>query len=100
WEMGSINADSICEDENENPLPNGLGKAYYVPLNFRDVSQPLPAANPAPSEPVPPAKKPQLALVGRGYQRLFSNLVGEVKEWKTFSARRAAEKFKGSLLEP
>lgn len=32
--VGAINADEIREEEGYNPLPDGQGKKYYVPLNM------------------------------------------------------------------
>ncbi|MEX2031227.1 MAG: phage portal protein, partial [Dehalococcoidia bacterium] len=33
-EIGVYNSDDIAELENRNPLPDGLGRKYYVPLNW------------------------------------------------------------------
>jgi HK97 family phage portal protein len=38
--MGVLNADDIRELENMNPLPNGQGKTYWVPLNMGDAANP------------------------------------------------------------
>lgn len=37
-EWGIINADEWREKENMNPLPNGQGEAYLVPLNMVDAA--------------------------------------------------------------
>lgn len=34
---GWLSADDICEMENRNPLPDGMGKIYLVPLNMVPV---------------------------------------------------------------
>jgi HK97 family phage portal protein len=44
WQHGTISADEWRERENENPLPDGLGKQYYVPVNYTPVGQPEPEA--------------------------------------------------------
>jgi HK97 family phage portal protein len=37
FNMGAINQDEIRELEEMNPIPDGLGQKYYVPLNMVDV---------------------------------------------------------------
>jgi len=45
WQLGTMSQDDIRDKENMNPLPDGKGKDYYVPLNFAPVgSTPAPAA--------------------------------------------------------
>jgi phage portal protein BeeE len=41
WEVGSISANEIREDENENPIDGG--DKYYFPLNYGVVGEPIPA---------------------------------------------------------
>ncbi len=36
---GVMNADTWREKENMNPIPDGLGKGYYMPLNFAPVEK-------------------------------------------------------------
>lgn len=36
-EMGALSPDDIRESENLNPLPDGIGDVYLVPLNFQAV---------------------------------------------------------------
>lgn len=38
WQHGTLNADQWREAENENPLPDGLGQQYYVPVNYAPVN--------------------------------------------------------------
>lgn len=40
FEHGVISQDDWREIENMNPLPEGQGQTYYVPLNLRDSSKP------------------------------------------------------------
>jgi len=34
FQMGAMSPDEIRAKENHNPLPNGLGEHYYIPLNM------------------------------------------------------------------
>lgn len=52
-EIGVYNADDIAEMENRNPLPDGRGQVYMVPLNW------VPA-------PTPEADEPLRAVARRG----------------------------------
>jgi HK97 family phage portal protein len=57
-EMGVLTADDICEFENLNPLPDGLGKTYILPANMQDaakLTEPAPAPAPTPAPEPPPA---------------------------------------------
>jgi len=51
-DRGVFNADMVLDLEDMNPQPDGLGKAYVLPLNMMSkaavVAAPLPAALPAP----------------------------------------------------
>ena len=38
-QWGWMNADDIRELENQNPLPDGIGKKYWQPLNMIDASK-------------------------------------------------------------
>lgn len=44
---GVYNADDILEKEDENPLPDGKGQAYWMPLNMLEVGDHL-TPNPSP----------------------------------------------------
>ena len=50
FQVGSLSQDDIRELEDENPLPDGIGEGYYVPLNMISLEQ---AQNP-PEPPAPP----------------------------------------------
>lgn len=39
-QWGILNVDEIRAKENKNPLPNGAGKKYLMPLNMEDVENP------------------------------------------------------------
>jgi HK97 family phage portal protein len=43
WQHGTINADEWRAMENEDPLPDGLGRQFYVPVNYAPVN-PIPGA--------------------------------------------------------
>lgn len=38
-QWGWMSADDIRDKENENPLPDGQGQTYWMPLNMRPVNQ-------------------------------------------------------------
>ncbi|MEV0586333.1 phage portal protein [Nonomuraea sp. NPDC050310] len=54
---GWASADDIRELENQNPLPDGRGEVYLVPLNMKPAPTPEEAATPPPA-PAPPAPEP------------------------------------------
>lgn len=39
-QWGFLNGDDIAELEDMNPLPNGVGKVYWMPINMQDASDP------------------------------------------------------------
>jgi len=102
WQMGSISANEIRADENENPIKGG--DKYYVPVNYQatdEPPQPRPAAVPPvepnePPEPPTPKKKPGSAF----FHVVLANLTNELKAWENFSSKRAAAKLRGLLVEP
>jgi HK97 family phage portal protein len=122
WQMGSISADEVREDEDENPVPGGYGKKFYVPVNYIAVDAPnQPGAtatpgkeefdptnpNPDQSEPDPnktepnPKPKPKKnGAVGAGFKVLLTNLVSELKGWESFSPKRASAKLRGLVIDP
>jgi HK97 family phage portal protein len=55
---GIINADDWLELKDENPLPNGQGKTYFVPLNWVPLDQAGKEPEPAPAPP-PPTPEPE-----------------------------------------
>lgn len=57
--MGVMNADDIASRENLNPLPDGLGKVYMVPMNMTPLDQ---ARSLSPGE----RRRAQQALVASG----------------------------------
>ncbi|MFB4294806.1 phage portal protein [Nonomuraea sp. ATR24] len=54
---GWLSADDVAEMENMNPLPDGRGEVYLVPLNMKPAPTPKEAAMPPPA-PEPPAPPP------------------------------------------
>lgn len=71
WMDGNLSADEIRELENQNKIPDDLGKSYYVPLNMIPVEQ---AGTPQQgdairswtSSPNPPGLPDPLAVVAVG----------------------------------
>jgi HK97 family phage portal protein len=51
---GWMSADDIRDLENQNPLPDGAGKIYLMPLNMADASKPAPPTA-APTVPALPS---------------------------------------------
>jgi len=49
-EWGWLNADDIRELEDMNPLPEGLGEGYLIPLNMREVGEEVLPLLPEPQE--------------------------------------------------
>lgn len=43
WQHGNLSGDEWRAKENENPIPDGLGKQYYVPVNYAPIN-PVPGA--------------------------------------------------------
>jgi HK97 family phage portal protein len=101
WETASINANEIREDENENPIEGG--DKYYYPLNYGVVGEPVPAVpstNKPTSTPDPAVNGSESKSIAKGYKKLFSNVISEIKSWDTFTAKRASAKLRGLVLEP
>lgn len=40
WEVGAYSPDDILALEDMNPLPGGIGKQHYVPMNFAPIGAP------------------------------------------------------------
>jgi Phage-related protein len=47
---GIINRDEARSLEGLNPIADGSGQAYYVPMNMIDPTQPIDNQNSAPNE--------------------------------------------------
>lgn len=68
-QWGWLSADDVCDKENMNPLPGGIGKIYLLPLNMVPADRigevidaqiaakapPAPAPQPAPNDPSSPS---------------------------------------------
>lgn len=52
--IGVSNADEIRELEDEEPIPNGEGAAYWRPANMIEVGSPTSDLAPTPGDPMPP----------------------------------------------
>ncbi len=70
WQHGNLNADEWRIKENENPIPDGSGSLYYVPVNYQPAISPQeePVAEPEPEadmtpEGMPPEGMPPLVAV-------------------------------------
>lgn len=49
WQVGALSQDDIRESEDLNPIPDGKGEDYYVPLNYTRLGAEPVAAIPATS---------------------------------------------------
>lgn len=120
WQMGSISANEIRADENENPIKGASGDKYYIQSGYVDANgPPAPApgapkpalqqgepkpgespADPAQSEPNRGPKPGKSGAMGNGFKMLFSNVVNEIKGWSAFNPGRASAKLRGLLIYP
>lgn len=57
---GWLSADDIRQIENMNPLPNGAGAVYWMPVNYQNAEAGLKPPEPTP----PPAPPPPVLPVG------------------------------------
>ena len=100
---GWLSADDILEFENMNPLPNGQGKVYLVPLNMVPVDQAgkmndkgkMPEKMPEDEEEMPMKKKKQM---GRAFQRLFQDATTRIIKRERADVIRRAKQFEKGLL--
>lgn len=44
--MGAMNRDEVRDLENMNPIPDGNGKEFFIPLNMHPASEPFPNQTP------------------------------------------------------
>jgi HK97 family phage portal protein len=68
WQQGTLSADEWRSKENENPLPDGLGQQYFVPVNYAPVNPPPGEQIVAPATvretvPTAPGAAPELVAV-------------------------------------
>jgi len=61
-QWGWLSADDINELENRNPLPDGQGKVYLIPLNFQDSRNLIKTEQPTPEQPVVPTTPSDAAV--------------------------------------
>jgi HK97 family phage portal protein len=79
---GWLNADEIREIENMNPMPDGQGKIYLVPLNMIPASEagktPEPASEPAQQPTEEKNRDIYRKRLENAYIRLISDAIGRV----------------------
>ncbi len=100
---GWLSADDIRELENQNPLPDGQGKVYLVPLNMVPADQ---VGKEPPPEP-PPNQTNSLRedrslrsadtrrRIGNAYKRVFADAVSRIIRREEADVMRAANKHLG-----
>lgn len=100
-DSGWMNADEIREIEDMNPVPEGKGKIYTIPLNMIPVDQIVKQDDvDKESEPEPePEKKTeqriQWSVVATSYRRLFEDAMGRVVRREKADIMRFANKILG-----
>jgi len=81
-QWGWLSADDICDRENMNPLPNGIGKVYLLPMNMTPAdritelidAQIKAKETPAPAPGTPPAGAPDPNAVQQNALALVENI--------------------------
>lgn len=111
WNMGAMNLDQIRQLENMNPIANGGGKEYWIPLNMVPLSQalkePVPLKMPALTEPAPQrALKPgeQRSVKGRqrlqrAYEPLWKDAAIRILRREVAAIEKASKKYLGQRNE-
>jgi len=99
---GWFSANDICELENRNPLPDGKGDIYLVPLNMMEAgSEPPepPAPRPAPQPEPPPrsfwAERRSDAVLLESFGEIFTDAVGQILSREANNLKRLLAKIEG-----
>ena len=58
WERGILSADEWRAQDNMNPLPDDMGRTYFVPMNMTPLDRALEEPEPEPSAPAIPPTPP------------------------------------------
>ena len=89
---GAMSADEIRDKENMNPVPDGKGKGFWMPINMMDTSQPPPEI-PQRSE-VRSRDKivlPRLRIM-KAWRQVFFDAAQRVVKRESIDMRKAANK--------
>lgn len=97
-QWGWLSADDVCEKENMNPLPNGIGKVYLLPLNMIPadrIGEMIDAqikAKETPPQPkqLTPADEPKPDDTGRALDAIRAELVAVQERIEAATALAAA----------
>lgn len=99
-QWGWLSADDVRELENMNPLPDGQGDIYLVPMNMIPADQPQPESEPSPARserrtdtPLPARhRRPEqhMPVMTAALQRLIAWEVKQIKQHMTRNSRSAA----------
>jgi HK97 family phage portal protein len=93
---GAFNADMMLELEDMNPLPDGKGKAFWMPLNMLEVGAAVP--EPKPVEPTENGRSETRARgaarlrLRKAYHQLFLEAATRIVKRETADIRKAAGK--------
>lgn len=92
-DMGVLNADEIREAENMNPLPDGQGKVYLVPLNMVSAEKLTTSPAPAPSpDPEDESDDDDARALSDARRKVIAEAVGRIVRKEANAFRRAAKK--------
>src|SRR5437899_6599705 len=58
WKDGFMNADEVRQRENLNPIPDGQGEAFWIPVTQQTVERALNPPEPAPAGNIGPDGSP------------------------------------------
>ena len=96
---GWLSADDIRALENMNPLPDGQGKAYWMPLNMMEVGQtPPPVIGQSASRKIEMRDARSAALKGRlanSYRKLFEDTVSKIIKFERTGIVKATKSMFG-----
>lgn len=101
WSVGAISQDEIRERENLNPIPDGRGAGYFVPLNFIPLA--MAEQGITGQREAPPAESRALTAAPRAaterhrlalaYRPVFDDSCRRIVHREVADVRRAADKF-------
>jgi Phage portal protein len=101
-QWGWLSADDIRERENMNPLPEGQGQIYLVPLNMQPADMAEANAQPEPPSPPPEPARPdagQRAKLIAAHRGIIVEALGRMVRKETNALRRAAKQGPQALRE-
>lgn len=93
---GFASIDEVRSHENMNPLPNGEGKKYRVPLNMTTTdADEEPAAKAPPVQSQAPPLRPRNAAVTASFEQVFEDTADRVLRRSMKAAADAGKRYDG-----